>query len=217
MRLHDPGPYNKTKKTSHQTQIAQLYLILIRGIECLDPYRGWAAESVTGNCLFALYCSQRKEMEEQGPEENQALEIAVSVMTLSREWTVQQFYLSEAFLPQVVLFHQNPVLAKVTQCHHNTPEAGLASKQSHRIQLLSKTTLPPLPPAAETAASPSPGKSWTWPGWGNERGQATVEEGGKFPCLQGQFHSVALWYSQPSLKVPSAVPSEEARAPQEFP
>lgn len=40
--------------------------------------------AATGNCLFALYCSQRKEMEEQGPEENQALEIAVSVMTLSR-------------------------------------------------------------------------------------------------------------------------------------
>lgn len=64
----------------------------------------------------------------QSPKENQAFEIAISVSTLSREQTVQQFYLSEVFLPQVVLFHQNLVLAWVTQCHHN-----IACKESCRI------------------------------------------------------------------------------------
>lgn len=76
----------------------------------------------------------------QDPEKKQALEIAASVMTLSREQTVQQFYLSEASFPRVVLFHQKPVLATVTQGPHKT-----ASKLSHGSSCSAKPPFLPAP------------------------------------------------------------------------
>lgn len=121
--------------------------------------------AATGNSFYLVLLWQRREMGVQGPKENQALEIAISVMTLSREQTVQRFYLSEAFLPQIVLFLQNLCLPGSPNITTTLPaNSPTGFQQNHPASSV---------PSCRNSSFPFRGESWTWPGWGNEREQAT--------------------------------------------